>query len=75
MPNRVVSTSTVTATVEDVLPGVGLAYLSGDDHRDWTITRSTRGVGLESLKTGQRVKLTVEQRTRFAVVREYAAAT
>lgn len=75
MPNRVVSTSIVTATVEAVLPGVGLAYLSGDDHRDWTITRSTRGVGLESLKTGQRVKLTVEQRKRFAVVREYAEAT
>lgn len=74
MPNRITSTSIVTATVEGVLPGVGLAYLAGDDHRDWTVTRSTRGVGLESLTAGQRVNLTVEQHRRFAVVREYAAA-
>lgn len=74
MPNRITSTSIVTATVEGVLPGVGLAYLAGDDHRDWTVTRNTRGVGLESLTAGQRVNLTVEQHRRFAVVREYAAA-
>jgi cold shock CspA family protein len=74
MLNRIMPTSTVTATVEGVLPEVGLAYLAGDDHRDWTVTRSTRGIGLESLKTGQRVNLTVEQHRRFAVVREYAAA-
>ncbi len=75
MRNRITSTSTVTATVEGVLPEVGLAYLAGDDHRDWTVTRSTRGVGLEALKTGQLVNLTIEQHQRFAVVREYAAAT
>lgn len=74
MPNRITSTSTVTATVEGVLPGVGLAYLAGDDHRDWTVTRSTRGVGLEALKTGQRVNLTIEQHQRFSVVHEYATA-
>jgi cold shock CspA family protein len=74
MPNRIMSTSTVIATVEGVLPGVGLAYLAGDDHRDWTVTRSTLGAGLESLKAGQRVKLTVEQHKRFAVVHEYAVA-
>lgn len=75
MPHRVTSTSTITATVEDVMPEVGLAYLVGDDHRDWTVTRSTRGGGLDSLEAGQRVKLTVEQHQRFAVVRDYAAAT
>jgi hypothetical protein len=67
--------STVKATVEDVMPGIGLAYLTGDDHRDWTVTRSTRGCGLEALKEGQRLELTVEQHQHFAVVRNYAAAT
>ncbi|MDO9316412.1 MAG: hypothetical protein Q7T97_17905 [Burkholderiaceae bacterium] len=69
------STLTVDATVEGVMPGLGMAYLVGDDHRDWTVTRSTHGVGLESLKPGQRVHLTVEQHKRFAVVCDYAAAT
>ncbi|OYY63136.1 MAG: hypothetical protein B7Y51_06695 [Burkholderiales bacterium 28-67-8] len=72
MPN--LTTSTVTATVEDVLPRVGLAYLAGDDHRDWTITRSTSGSELESLAPGQRVTLTIEQRGRYSVVRKYAVA-
>ncbi|MFM9916921.1 MAG: hypothetical protein ACKVOX_14000 [Rhizobacter sp.] len=74
MPNRITSTSTVTATVEGVLPGLGLAYLVGDDQREWTVTRSTRGVGLESLKAGQRVNLTIEQHRRFALVHDYAVA-
>ncbi len=73
MPNRITSTSIVTATVEGVLPELGLAYLSGDDERDWTVTRSTRGVGLESLSVGQHVTLTIEQHRRFSLVREYVA--
>ena len=72
MPN--LTTSTINATVEDVLPGVGLAYLAGDDHRDWTITRSTSGSALESLAPGQRVSLTIEQHGRYLLVRKYALA-
>ncbi len=68
------TTSTVNATVEAVLPRMGLAYLEGDDHRDWTITRSTNGSNLESLTPGQRVTLTVEQNGRFSVIRKYAVA-
>ena len=75
MPHRIMSTSTVTATVEGVMPAIGLAYLAGDDQRDWTLTRSTRGGDFASLKEGQRVQLTVEQHNNFAVVREYADVT
>ncbi len=75
MPHRITSMSTVTATVEDVMPAIGLAYLTGDDRRDWTVTRSTRGGHFESLKEGQRVQLTVEQHRCFALVHEYADAT
>ena len=67
-------TSTVTATVEDVLPCVGLAYLAGDDHRDWTITRSTSGGEFSALKPGQRIDLTIEHHARYEVVHKYAMA-
>jgi hypothetical protein len=68
------TTSTVIATVEDVLPGMGMAYLAGDDHRDWTVTRSTGGSQFDDLKPGQRITLLIEHHARHAVVRNYAAA-
>ena len=68
------TTSTVIPTVEDVLPGMGMAYLAGDDHRDWTVTRSTGGSQFDDLKPGQRITLLIEHHARCAVVRNYAAA-
>jgi hypothetical protein len=67
-------TVVVFATVNHVLPKVGLAYLLGDDHREWTVTKSTCGEGLASLQPGQRLELTVERHDRFAVVSKYHAA-
>jgi hypothetical protein len=63
----------VEATVTDVMPVIGLAYLAGDDGNDWTVTRSTPGYGLEALKPGAHVDLTVRQHRHFAFVSAYAA--
>ncbi|CAD5370981.1 hypothetical protein RA210_U140009 [Rubrivivax sp. A210] len=63
---------TTTATVLEVLPAVGLAYLAGDDAHDWTLTRSAAGPGLESLAPGQRLQLTVADHRRFALVSGYS---
>jgi hypothetical protein len=65
--------STISATVEAVLPAMGLAYVLGDDHIERAVTKSTEGLGLETLHPGDRVSLKVERYNRFAVVREYAA--
>ncbi|MCK7494870.1 MAG: hypothetical protein MZW92_29950 [Comamonadaceae bacterium] len=45
-------TTHVTAVVREVLPRTGLAWLDGDDDREWTVTRSTRGAGLDRLTPG-----------------------
>jgi hypothetical protein len=74
MHSRKHKTVVVTATVHQVLPMVGLAYLSGDDHREWAVTKSTQGVGLEGLHPGERVSLTVEHHDKFEIVRAYSRA-
>jgi hypothetical protein len=61
----------IKATVTDVLPAVGMAYLTGEDGRDWTVTKGTRGAGLQALSTGVKVDLTVHQHRHFAVVADY----
>ena len=66
------ATSTVKATVQDVLRGVGMAYLAGDDQRDWTITRGTSGGEFSALKPGQRIALTIQHHARYDVVCKYA---
>lgn len=50
----ITQTSFVQATVDEVLPQFGLAYLV--DHQDgqWTITRQTPGLGLDGLIQGNR---------------------
>lgn len=62
----------VVATVDEVLPVSGLAFATDDEHNSWTVTRSTPGVGLASLKAGQKLDLTVEQHDDFSVVSGYA---
>lgn len=62
----------VTATVEEVLPSTGLAYLTDAAQGSWTVTRSTRGDGLAGLRPGQQLDLTVVEHDGFALVSAYA---
>ncbi|WP_088280027.1 hypothetical protein [Ideonella sp. A 288] len=57
----------VLATVDQVLPRLGLAYVTDTDACSWGITRSTAGDGLDRLDVGAHVKLTIEDHDGFAV--------
>lgn len=61
----------VTATVEEVLPASGLAFLTDGDDTTWTLTRSMAGVGLAGLRPGQKLDLTIEHHDAFSVVSAY----
>jgi len=63
--------SPVMATAREVLPMFGLAFLIDDQDTTWTVTRGMDGPGLDSLRPGQRVQLTVDHRPDFSVVRAY----
>lgn len=65
-------TSRVTAVVREVLPRTGLAWLDGDDEREWTVTRSTPGADLDHLAPGTRVELQVERHDGWLLVSGYA---
>lgn len=62
---------TVHATVSEIWPATGLAFLAGDDGIEWTVTRSTRGFGLENLDVGSRVRLTLDSFEAHKFVRAY----
>ena len=61
----------VMATAHEVLPKFGLAFVVDDDVATWTITRNMEGPGLDALKTGQRIRLTLDHHPAFSVVRTY----
>ena len=63
--------SPVMATAHEVLPKFGLAFVIDDDATTWTITRNMQGPGLETLRAGQRVLLTLDHHPAFSVVRAY----
>lgn len=63
----------VVATVTEVLPITGLAYVTDCDGRDWTITKSTTGGGLRTLGTGVHVELSIMWRDGLSFVSEYRA--
>jgi hypothetical protein len=65
----------VTATAQEVLPRFGLAFLIDDQETTWTVTRTMEGPGLDSLRTGQQVRLTLDHQPNFSVVRAYAPLT
>lgn len=50
----------VDATVIEVLPSMGLAWVLDDEMREWALTRSMPGVRLESLAPGAKVCLHVK---------------
>lgn len=61
----------VTATVQEVLPASGLAFLTDGEDATWTLTRSMAGVGLAGLRPGQKLDLTLEHHDEFSVVSAY----
>ena len=61
----------VKATVEEVLPTSGLAYLTDDDAGQWTVTRNMTGVGVPNLTPGQRLDLEIEHHRDFSLVSAY----
>lgn len=63
----------VPAMVTQVMPAVGIAYLETPDGRSWAVTRATQGVGLDGLKAGQLVALTIERHKGFDIAVEYGA--
>jgi len=65
----------VFATVQEVLPRLGIAYLVDEKDRSWAVTRSTKGPGLESLAPGQRLQLWFDNRSALGLVREYRAGS
>jgi hypothetical protein len=65
--------SKVTATVTEVLPSMGLAYLVAGDKSSWAVTKSTQGRGLPTLSPGSRVELTLDHHLGFTVVSAYSA--
>jgi hypothetical protein len=67
MNHRADPSRQVVATVQEVLPQLGLAYVMDRDERCWGITRSTTGAPLERLQAGTQVQLTIEQYQDFAV--------
>jgi hypothetical protein len=60
------------AVVDEVLPMLGLAYATDDDGHCWAVTKSTAGVGIDSLKPGQRLALTLADHDSFALASGYA---
>ncbi len=64
----------VKATVDEVMPLTGLAFLVDDDSREWTVTKSTAGMGLDTLRRGQRLLLHVERYRGYSLVRRYQPA-
>jgi hypothetical protein len=63
--------SLVTATAHEVLPRFGLDFLVDDHETTWAITRNMGGPGLDSLRAGQRVQLTLDHHPEFSVARAY----
>lgn len=65
-------TRRVLGTVQEVLPITGLAYVSDAAAGTWAITKSTEGMGLGTLREGQRVELTIKDFTGCSLVSGYA---
>jgi hypothetical protein len=67
MNHRADPSRQVVATVQEVLPQLGLAYAMDQDQRCWGITRSMTGAPLDRLQAGAQVQLTIEQHPDFDV--------
>jgi hypothetical protein len=65
MNTQTVAPRRVLATVQEVLPQLGLAYATDVDERCWGITRSMPGAALDELAAGSTVQLTIESHEGF----------
>lgn len=68
-------TSRIIATVTEVLPSVGLAYVVAEDSSTWAVTKSTKSTndsGFPTLTGGRRVQLTVTHHPNFSLVSAYS---
>jgi hypothetical protein len=72
MPNPADSRRSVVATVQEVLPQLGLAYVTDQEKRLWGITRSTPGGAIDALRPGTEVTLTIEDHHDFEVASGWA---
>lgn len=61
----------IRATVLEVLPITGLAYVADEGTGTWAITKSTQGVGLDTLRQGQLVELTIRDDSDYSLVSGY----
>jgi hypothetical protein len=68
MAQQIPSHCLVHATVDAVMPCLGLAYLIDDESREWAVSKSTQGTDVASLSPGQRVQLDVAQHDTFSFV-------
>lgn len=71
MPAFQSTQSDILATAHEVLPKFGLAFVVDDTKATWAITHHMDGPGLDALRPGQRVQLTVAHHADFSVVRAY----
>ena len=71
VPPTPLGCSRVTATVREVLPNFGLAYLEDSSGRVWMVTRSCTGPGLASMQTGDAFQLELAQFDHQLFVRSY----
>ncbi len=62
----------VIATVQQVLPRLGLVYAVDEEDRCWGITRSTPGADLSQLDEGRHVQLTIENHGRVTIASAWA---
>lgn len=73
MSHHPVTTRTVVATVQDVMPRMGLAYLVDDQGQcTWGITQTTPGAGINTLTPGLRLRVTLEQQQGFELASAYS---
>ncbi len=71
MQNAERNSSQVTARVTEVLPTLGLAYLTDEHFKGWTVTKSTSGPGLSALRPAKRVNLTVAHHAHFSLATQH----
>lgn len=65
-------TRRVIATVQEVLPQLGLAYVMDEHECCWGITRCTPGAALDQLAAGAQVQLTIEHHQGFALASSWS---
>ena len=58
----------VPVTVLEVMPKLGLAYLSDNKERTWAATKSTPGIDFASLRVGDRLHAEVGEFGTHSVV-------